>query len=314
MFSFFKKNQSDTEAPGWASFFTQRQYKEFLKAIEKYFYEKDVVYTIEDGVLSAEANDYGFGEAELLNLAQDCLGADISFYQRVVDEHFDSLARACAFEKEFGDIKHDFEKIKEHIGVRLYPADFYEETGKDNSIAKEFAGDIYAMLVYDTEDSILTVKPEDAEKWGKPTDELFETGIKNIWDKYGVQLSEEEIEGFGIWVAQAQHFFTANIVFDTETLNDISGREGLLAGLPNRHAALLYPINDVQTGEFIDKLIVVVHNLYNQGPGSLSDNIFWYKDGHFENLPYTVEEGEIQFSPPESFAKMLEGLPGEVEE
>lgn len=311
MFSFFKKNQSNVEVPEWASFFNQREYKEFLKAIERCFYEKNIVYTIDDQTLSAEPNDFGFGQMGLKNVAQVCGQTDISFYQKTVNEHFDTLLRTCVFDKEFGEIKNDYEQIKEYLGVRLYPHGYFAQVGLHNTIGKDFSGNIYAAIVYDTPDSIESVSASDAEKWGKSVDDLFETGIKNIWSKYGVQLSEEEIEGFNIWFAQAEHFFTPNIVFDKETLKDLSGREGLLIGLPHRHAAILYPVNDALAADFIDSLIMVVNNMYNEGPGSLSNNIFWYKDGYFENLPYEIEDGAIVLSPPESFTSMLESLPPE---
>ena len=316
MFSFFKKSQPDLEVPEWASFFNQRQYKEFLRAIEKYFYEKNVTYAMEagHGLLTAEENDFGFSQMGLLNIAQVCGQTDISFYQRVVNEHFDLMVRTYAFNKAFGEVKQDYGKIKEYIGVRLYPDDYYAQTGKENTVGKDFAGNIYAMLVYDTEESIISVKPEDVEKWGKSFDEIFETGVKNIWDKYGVNLSEDEVEGSDIWIAQGEHFFTPNIAFDTETLEDLAGPGGLLVGLPNRHAALLYAINDIGATNFINSLIPLVYGMYNQGPGSLSDNIFWYKDGHFENLPYKVEDGTIVLSPPESFIEMLDALPSAEEE
>jgi hypothetical protein len=45
-----------------------------------------------------------------------------------------------------------------------------------------------------------------------------------------------------------------------------------------------------------------------EGPGSISDNIFWYKDGHYENLPYEIVDDKIQFYPPEGFVSMLNSL------
>src|ERR1700749_4067081 len=190
MFSFFKKSSSNVEVPEWVSFFNQRQYREFLRAIEQYFQEKNIVYTLDNdlALISAEPNDSGFGKLGLLNVGKVCSQADISFYQRVVDDHFDSLARSYAFNKEFGAIKNDYEKIKEYLGVRLYPHSYYEHTGKENTIGIDFSGDIYAMLVFDMPDSIESVVPSDIAGWGKSVDELFETGIKNIWEKYGVNL------------------------------------------------------------------------------------------------------------------------------
>jgi hypothetical protein len=48
--------------------------------------------------------------------------------------------------------------------------------------------------------------------------------------------------------------------------------------------------------------------MYNEGPGSISNNLFWYYKGQYINLPYKKEAGKLHFFPPEAFLTMLNNL------
>lgn len=45
-----------------------------------------------------------------------------------------------------------------------------------------------------------------------------------------------------------------------------------------------------------------------EGPGSLSKNVFWYNENKLTNLPYELENGKLKFIPPNSFVEMLNSL------
>jgi hypothetical protein len=313
MFSLFKKKQ--TKTPEWASFFNDKQYNAFIKALDGYFYKKNITYTLGEGSLTAGPNDFGLGVHGLANVAQKCKLDAENAYPEIIAEHFDSLARIAEFDKEFKNSITDFHKVSQYIGVRLYPGDYADSVGRDRTLGKDFAGDIYAMLVFDLPESVQSILPEQTEKWGKDFDELFKTGIKNIKEKYPVAISEEGLADLKIWFGQGGHFFVPNIVFDFETLQKYSGKYGSLVGIPHRHVAIIYPIENIEVVTAITSLIPVISGMYKEGPGSVSDNIFWYKNGVFENLPYSIADGNIQLSPPENFLNMLndlgDGLPVE---
>lgn len=133
-------------------------------------------------------------------------------------------------------------------------------------------------------------------------------GVKNIRSKYQPNISKQQFGEFSIWFAQGEHFFTPNMVFDFEQMQKLAGSNGALVGIPHRHSVIIYPIENIKAVEFITGLIQTVNGMYNEGPGSVSNNIFWYKDGLFTNLPYELESDKIQFYPPEEFIQMLNGL------
>jgi hypothetical protein len=314
MFSKFKKTKSKTEIPRWASFFKEDEYNEFLKAIEDYFYSKNITYNLGDGIITAGPNDFGMEVLGLVNVAQVCKQDEKSNYAEIVKGHFDSFERHNRFDAAFNNIVHDFEKVKEYIAVRLYPDDYVPEQAKEASIIKNFAGDIILMLVFDLPDSIKSITAELAKNWNKTVDELFETGIQNIKNKYPIDISRQQFVDFNIWFVQGDHFFVPNIVFDFGTLQKLAGSNGLLIGLPHRHAAIIYPIENIEVINALNALIPTVYGMFQEGPGSISNNVFWYKDGHYENLPYKLADNKIQFYPPEGFVNMLNSLEQDDEE
>jgi hypothetical protein len=308
MFSIFKRNKDKPTVPEWASFFDIKRYTAFIKTVEDYFYKKNITYTLGDGMVSVGANDFGFGTLGLVNLAQNCSQDEIANYEEIVSEHFESMIRANQFDKEFNKIIHDYDQVEKYIGIKLYSTEYLSSVGLDVTITREIAGNVYATLIFDLPDGIISISTEQADKWKKTQEELFETGVQNIKNNYSFDVSKEKFGEFYIWFIQGDHFFTSNIIFDLDKYPQVTGSNGALIGIPHRHATIIYPIENMETVTAINSLIPAIHGMYEEGPGSVSDNLFWYKDGQFENLPYKIEDGKIQFYPTENFIELLNNL------
>jgi hypothetical protein len=308
MFSFFKKKTDKTNVPEWASFFDEKEYSLFINEIDNYFKNLNIQFEIGDGQIHVNENEFGFSNLGLMNVAQGCKQEDKKYYKEIIGEHFNSMIRANKFDKEFEIIADNFEEVKKYIGVRLYDNDYVAHIGKELTIGKDFAGDIYSMIVFDFPDSVLSINPEQTTAWNKTTDELFEVGISNIKSKYPLTITKESFGEFSIWFVQGEHFFTPNIVFDIENRQELIGSKGSLVGLPHRHSAIIYPIENLEVVKAINGLIPTIYGMNQEGPGSLSNNLFWYKDKTFTQLPYKIEEGKLQFYPPDNFVELLNEL------
>jgi len=308
MFSFFKKKTDDTEIPAWASFLDAKEYSIFIKELDNYFKSLNIEYELGDGQVTAKENEFGFNILGLTNVVQVCKQGDKKYYKEIITEHFNSMIRAYKFDKEFGKMAENFEEVKKYIGVRLYDNEYVAYIGKENTIGKDFAGDIYSMIVFDFPDSVLSIKPEQTTAWNKTTDELFEIGASNIKSKYPLTITKEAFGEFSIWFVHGEHFFTPNIVFDIENRKELIGSKGSLVGLPHRHSAIIYPIENLEVVKAINGLIPAIYGMNQEGPGSLSNNLFWYKDKTFTQLPYKIYEGKLQFFPPDNFVSFLNEL------
>ena len=52
--------------------------------------------------------------------------------------------------------------------------------------------------------------------------------------------------------------------------------------------------------------------MHAEGPGSISDGLFWLRDGALVRLPHRVEDGRLVFAPPDEFLDVLYGLDNPV--
>ena len=131
MFSFFKrKAKPQIIVPPSMAFFEPDQYGDFQAAVEGYFQSKNIAFSWLDGAISVAANDFGFGELGLMNLAQRCKQAPKDAYADLVNGHFESMVRGSLFQNEFEAKSHDFEYAKKYVGVRIYPDDYFPESHK----------------------------------------------------------------------------------------------------------------------------------------------------------------------------------------
>lgn len=307
MFSIFKK-KGNIQVPGWASFFSKSEYQIFNKEINRYFNGLRLDYSIKKGVVNINKNELGFNKLGLTNVAQVCKLDDQKLYKEIIKEHFDSIMRTHKFEKEIDKIVNDFESVRKYLGVRLYDNEYVSQIGKELVIGKEFAGDIFAMIVFDFPDSVISIKPEQIEPWNKSVDELYEIGKENIREKYPINISQEDFGEFSIMFVSAEHFFTPNIVLDIENQSKLIGSHGSIIGLPHRHSVLIYPIENLEVIKVINGLIPTVYGMNQEGPGSLSNNIFWYFNNTYTQLPYNLDNNKLQFIPPDNFIEMLNKL------
>ena len=308
MFSFFKKKGSDASVPDWATFFSAAEYKAFVSELENYFKQLNVEYELGDGVVNVDENAFGFGKLGLTNVAQVCKQGNPKHYKSIITAHFDALIRSQQFEKTFNAIADTFEEVKKYIGVRLYDNDYVDKLGKELTLGKDFAGDIYAMIVFDFPDSIVNIQPSQILAWDKTVEELFAIGVENTRNSYPITISSVDFGAFNCWFAQGEHFFTPNIILDLENRKELIGSKGALIGIPHRHAALIYSIETIEVIAAINALIPTIYGMNEEGPGSLSNQLFWYRDGVFTQLPYSIQAGEMKFTPPSNFVALLNEL------
>jgi hypothetical protein len=308
MFSLFKRKDSNDPVPQWASFFTHKEYAKFISELNFYFRQFSVDVEIGEGIITTDEETFGYGKMGLTNVAQACKQESLGQYGTIISGHFNAMIQAHQFDKEFKKIEDTFEKVKPFIGVRLYDHDYVDTIGKENVIGFDIAGDLFAMIVYDFPNSVMSIKPEKLAKWSVSEEELFELGKKNIRDNYPIEYKKERVGEIDFWVAFADHFFAPNLALDLANHPQLVGSKGALVGLPHRHIALFYPIENLQVIMAINGLTPIIYGMNQEGPGSVSNQLFWYKDGTFTQLPYTIEENTVQFNPPESFIDLLNEL------
>ena len=182
--------------------------------------------------------------------------------------------------------------------------------GKQYFIGKDFVGELFAAIVYDFPNIITNIKPEQIIPWNKTLEELFDIGLENVRNNY---ITNVETVEFGsnkdvIYSCETEHLFATNVLFELEKHDGLIGKFGSLVAVPNRSIALIYPINDLKVVGVIKSMCLSVPKLYDNNPGSLTKEIYWYLNNSFVILPYESTRKGVIFSPPDEFITMLNSL------
>jgi hypothetical protein len=307
--SLFKKSKGGEGVPDWANFFTKEEYENFMDIISGYFAKYDVEFEIEDGVALLKNPHRGYDNFGLINLGQTCRISPPEEWESNIADFFRSMERTHEFEQELESKLTDFEFVRPFIGLRIYNAGFMDSVGQENFIFRPLTEQVVTMLVFDLPDSIKNISPDTVEPWGKTIDELFTLGYENSKESYPFNVEKETFGESDFWLNHGDHFFAPNIVLSLNDENKhLVGTHGALVGLPHRHIALIYPIENLGVLGAINTLIPVIYGMYEEGPGSISNELYWYKDGQLHNLPYEMTEEELNFSPPDDFFELLNSL------
>jgi hypothetical protein len=307
MFSFLSFGRKDyREVPEWANFFSQQEYTYFINTVETFFKQKGFEFTIEDGYVSVSDNDFGLNKLGLVNLAQTCYQENRSRWKGIISNHFNRMIEISDFETEFNSKVDEFENIKSYIGVRIYPIEYVQNVEPENTIYRNITDELVELLIFDLPHAVINVKQEVSKKWKIDHEELFSIGEENIQINYSIDVTEHNMTDFNIWFIQSDHVFASNVLLHNDELIKYLGKKGALIGVPHRHAVIIYPINELEEViKAINTLPFVISGMYNEGPDSISEKMYWYTDQNFIDLPYKLTEDKLEFFPPEAFVNML---------
>lgn len=295
-------------SPTWAEFFTPRQYERFVQLVEEYFRRRKQTVHVENGVVVP----LGMG---LQNIAQVCSQIDEKDWKPAIEEHFEYSQAMQRESDQLKNRKEHYEQIKPLLAVRLFSDELPEQVRSENLSRVDLPGTITAM-VYDLPHGIQTILRRDALAWDLGMPDLFEAAFINTRAKLKIQPEKIDLgDGVQIFAFEAPNFFINAAALMLEEWPQCLGGGGTLLAVPHRSGVLTYPIEDAGVVPAVKKLLPLVPQLYQAGPGSISPRLYWYHQGRYIDLPYEMSEERINFIPPEEFNEMIarlsEGMPPE---
>ena len=195
------------------------------------------------------------------------------------------------------------------LRLRLYSRDTFVE-GADQFVLRDVADDLTAVLCYDLPSNVVTVTADTLPRWGVSADELYYQALANQ-RRAEQRAAIEEIDVGGAIVRAMtgdSYFVASNLLL----LNDFVTEEpplGVIAAVPNRHTLVWHPIIDGSALRALDAMVVMAASLHAEGPGAISPNLYWWKDGVVRTLPTRETEEHYEFVPPDDFVdEVLEKL------
>jgi hypothetical protein len=295
-------------APEWAGFMEGEEYARFVERVRADLRARGLAFELNDseGTLRV-TGEAGAQLLGLANLAQRCHRTAPESWVETIHRHFDTLLLGTPKAAEFLEtLGADFNRAKEYLKVRIHATGY--AAGMDATVSEVVADDLVSVLVYDLPESVATVHPNHVQKWGVPPHDLFQLGLRNV-RAMGLLAPERIDLGDGPYVdvyEDADNYFGASHALLLHEYFDPLPELGLLVGIPHRHGLLVHPILDGLALPSLNALFHLTPHLYEQGPGSISQSVYWYRGGVFTLLPTQLHpNGEIEFIPPPSFAEQV---------
>ncbi|WNJ17050.1 hypothetical protein [Pontibacter sp. G13] len=287
-----------------------KEYGLFEKEIYHYFDRRGLEIEIVDGSISVKSEDFGDVVVGLSNLAQFCKQNKRRDYRTIIFQHFDAWIESAQQEQAFNQRARDFEYAKQYLAVRIYPEAHLSQVGEGVLISEWVAGDLYKLLVFDLPQAIKSVHADQAAQWGISHEELMKIGMSNAQKQYPQVLAMQSYGEHKIWFAQGEHFFSPNIILHMEQHPDLIGSKGTIVGVPTRQTVLMYPMESESAKDLISLLAETVLEMYQEGPGSISHQLFWYYQGIFRPLPYGIQDDQVKMVASNALVEMLMTIDG----
>ena len=296
--------------PIWARALGTQGFRTFIALVEEYFARRNISIRLDadEGVLRPtpgvleQSSVFG-----LQNIAQTCSQADRDRWRDLIESHFD-----CIFvDAEKPDVDNaltmdvsDFGRMRPFIRSRLYPLDLLNQSVE--TVHQPGPEGTVEVIVLDLPRSVRTVARSEADAWPATHDELFKIGRDNLRTAGLMKDNAVQVQpGVELHLYAGDSFYSAShaLIIDDYLPTDLS--LGALVGVPKRDILLTHHIRNIGATEAIGAMLQAIIGMHQDGPGSLSAQLYWHHDGEFITLSYAVRGDTLDFTPPEAFVDML---------
>ena len=254
---------------------THDEYDVIVKHSADFLNKRGAIEKIQDGVIYVDL-DYdsvNVHQLALDNLLRKCKQEDDkNKWREIVVDHFTRLTSNLDLDKA------DFNKCRDLLAIRIYP-EYEEKTTSIMTFKVDFPGTISA-LVLDLPDKYESINSETVDLWRVPIDLLFDIAQENVNKREGIEIKESKTK-------RVYSFFSpdhsASYIRDIErNANFAIGKFGAFVAIPTTGSAFVIPIDDISAIEALDNLRPTIQSFFDQDPGNITTDIFWYNKDVFE--------------------------------
>jgi hypothetical protein len=173
--------------------------------------------------------------------------------------------------------------------------------------SRAFAPGILMALVYDFPDSTASVPPNHVDGWPLDADAVWEIAIDNV--RLEPQPTRQEVPAqSGVFTMTIDDsFYVATRALRLADEIPPATADAVFA-VPNRHMLLWHVIRDLSVVSAIQGMTRVTSKAFLDGPGSISNQLYWWHEGQVVHLPVSSQGDNIAFTPPDEFMAFLDTL------
>ncbi len=291
--------------PEWAlPLGTPERFRSFMNLIDGYFRQKGLKFEIApDGVRTSEPESvFGYD-----NLLQRCADLDAVAMRQQVTGHFDSLMRGFLDSDGLAVQLQDWNFAKDRLRIRLWDELHFHKQVR-GVVRKDVPG-LLSVLSIDTPDSIMTAGEDLHKHWNIEIDELFRIALANSLAEFNPDrhLFQSERPD-GPFALEDQSLCFASLVLDRAKLQELCGKHGMFIALPIRNTILVAPFVTMEVLNDLNVMYGLCVGMHKKGPGSLSERVWWVKDGRWIQIDISIRDKKMIVQPPDELVEYLNNL------
>jgi hypothetical protein len=167
-------------------------------------------------------------------------------------------------------------------------------------------------LVLDLPEAVRTISPSERGLWEVGDREVFDAALTNVWEEVNpeaVVLDPEEPEG--LVVVQADSVYAASAALRIGELSEGFGDHGAFVSIPTRNGILMWPFRTLEDMNGLGVLVRATKFFHDRGPGSLSQRVWWVREGEWHEVEYEVKGDQLSLRAPDPLLAYLESIAGE---
>lgn len=297
------------DIPEWAgSLETTDRLERFEAAVLADLRRREIRAEYHDGMVSPEAVGLEGHRWGLSNLAQLCAGSPEDRWPALIAHHFDIMVRVGEQELRLEQELKVYVNARSQLAPRLWDEQAAGEL-REHAVWRQDIPGLLTVLSIDLPESIRTVSREMLDGWGVGEDQAFARAFDNLDALTERKISPVELgDGQRLLAIEGPSYYTASLALKMDAIPELSGRHGAFVGMPTRHVLLSMPFDGAATMQKLHHLMLATRAAEQQGPGSLSHRVYWYRLGKWHEVPFEISPNSINVMTPKDLAEYLRGL------
>jgi hypothetical protein len=243
-----------------------------------------------------EGNESSYG---LQNLAQTLAMAPTGDWSHLVAEHFEAMLT----------VDRPPESATEALSalrVRMWHTDFVKQSPE--AVHRVLAPGLVLALVVDLPKKVMSASAAELAGWGLSEEEAWKAGEENSKRESFEIVPQTGPGGIEMLFFMGDNLYVTSHALCLDEHIRLEADNGALLGIPTRHLLVVVPIHAVRDLQAVSGMHAANRKIFDEGPGSISPELFWWRRGSFTLFPIDASVQPMQATPPDAFVEMLERL------
>ncbi|HEY3781859.1 MAG TPA: hypothetical protein VGL56_12305 [Fimbriimonadaceae bacterium] len=301
--TFFGKS----EKPDHLESISDTDYRRLVALVKSELSNRKVKFVVDEKKGQITFPDLRF-EMGLTNLAQMCQQAEKAQWPEMV-RHFVAVSeKNWSSDPEAKRIP-EFDEVKAQLKVRLNTVEFVTATTLPLLTTFDVSDKFLTYLVIDTPQEVTSVPSKSVEHWGRPLPELFEIALQNCWEQDPVEKGSAPVgNGVEFVTLMGETFFASTHLLMLDKHFPAPPEAGLLVSVPTRHTILACELTNKMAAAAFSPLAFITCNMYEDGPGSVSQDVFWWHNGQLKPLILDIGSNGAKLLGPDEFLEVMQTM------